>query len=451
MRKFETPWWRAGRYVQLLMETEEEPLAIEKLLWRETRYPLEMESTFTASDERLLRVIPIALRCLQMDLHDIFSDSPYYEQLMYVGDARLEVLATYVVSRDARLPRKALQLFDSSRLPNGLTQARYPSRILSVIPPFSLWWVAMIHDFALWRNDHAFVASLLPGARGVIDGFLRYENEKGLIEAPQGWNFVDWVTGPGWDFGMPPDGCYGCSGIINWHFVLTLRLLAELEEEHAEWELARRWRRLAAQLTERLTEFFWDESRGLFADDIAHAHFSEHAQCLAILAGTLPDAYGRRVSAGLLQSPGLAKTTIYFTHYLFETYRVISQMDALFQRMDLWFELERMGFKTTFEAPEPSRSDCHAWGAHPLYHYFTSILGIRPGSMGFRTVRIEPRLGPLLHAAGKLIHPLGEINVEFTKEKQALHGMITLPAGVSGNFTHEGITTELKAGETHRL
>ncbi len=32
---------------------------------------------------------------------------------------------------------------------------------------------------------------------------------------------------------------------------------------------------------------FWDEARGLFADDLAHANFSEHTQCLALLSGVL--------------------------------------------------------------------------------------------------------------------------------------------------------------------
>lgn len=443
-RKFETLWWRAGRYVQVRVQTADEPLVIEQLVWRETRYPLEMESTFTASDERLLGVIPIAMRCLQMDAHETYMDCPYYEQLMYVGDTRLEALTTYVVTRDARLPCKALAMFDASRINNGLTQSRYPSFARQVIPPFSLWWVAMIHDFAGWRDDHAFVSSLVPGARGVIDGFLRYRSDAGLIKAPPGWNFTDWV--PEWPCGIPPDADNGVSGVINWHFVLTLGMLADLEDYLDEPELATRWRRLAAHFASRITEVFWDESRGLFADDAAHTRFSEHAQCLAILSHQIEPARQEQIAAGLLTAPDLARTTIYFTHYLFETYRILGRIDALMERLGLWFELERLGFKTTFEEPEPSRSDCHAWGAHPLYHYFATILGIRPGTMGFNTVHIAPQLGSLTSASGKLVHPRGEIEVDFVNENNVLHGTIKLPVGLRGKFTHAGRTINLKEG-----
>ncbi|MCB0149737.1 MAG: hypothetical protein KDE01_19095, partial [Caldilineaceae bacterium] len=84
----------------------------------------------------------------------------------------------------------------------------------------------------------------------------------------------------------------------------------------------------------------------------------------------------------------LTRTTIYFTHYLFETYRLLEQPAALFERLGLWFDLAAQGFKTTPEQPEPSRSDCHGWGAHPLYHFFATLLGIRPSAPGFGQVEI---------------------------------------------------------------
>jgi len=214
----------------------------------------------------------------------------------------------------------------------------------------------------------------------------------------------------------------------------VLILAARLESWLGEPELATRARARAAALAARLIDQFWDEERDLFADDLQHQHYSEHAQCLAILSGLLDDTRQGRVAEGLLGSTDLTRTTIYFSHYLFETYVALGQIHALFERMELWFELPALGFTTTPEQPEPSRSDCHAWGAHPLYHYFASVLGIRPTSPGFRTVEIRPQLGSLTYARGTLVHPSGEIAVDVRVGEDGLHGRVSLPPGVSGRL-----------------
>jgi len=158
-----------------------------------------------------------------------------------------------------------------------------------------------------------------------------------------------------------------------------------------------------------------------------------------------------RLKPGVQFSPvpetTLACTTIYFSHYLFETYRELGRTDALVERLGLWFDLAERGFKTPVESPEPSRSDCHAWGSHPLYHYFATILGIRPASLGFRSVEIAPQLGPLTSASGRLVHPAGgEIVVDFRLEDGILHASVTLPAGLTGTLRYAGQILPLAEG-----
>ena len=443
-RRFESLWWRAGRFMQLLVETADEPLTIDSINLEETRYPLEMESRIATGDGRLGGIVPLALRTLQMCAHETYIDCPYYEQLMFVGDTRLEALTTYAITRDDRLARKALTLFDLSRQANGLTLAHTPSRDDAIFPPFALWWIAMVHDYALWRDDRAFVAGLLPGVRAVLDGFLSMVNPDGLLQAPAGWNFVDWATG--WTLGVPPDGGQGISGLLNWHLVYALTLAAQLEAWAGEPELARRFKRHRQQLAARIAAQFWDEERGLFADDLAHEHFSEHTQCLALLSGALSDEQWERIGQGLLDDPGLTRTTISFTHYLFEAYRLLGFADAVFERLKLWFDLPVQGFKTTPERPEPTRSDCHGWGAHPLFHSFATILGIRPADFGFRRVEIAPLLGPLTSISGSLVHPSGQIEVRLQVADGGLRGSISLPAGVHGTLRYGGTICELVAG-----
>lgn len=441
-RAFETLWWRAGRYVQIEVSTGDAPLRIESFQIRETRYPLEPASRFLSDEPRLESVYKLGLRALQMCSHETYMDCPYYEQLMYVGDTRLEVLTHFTLEADARLPRKAIELFDVSRDGTGLTTSRYPSSLRQVIPPFSLWWVNMVADYALWRGEADFIKARMPGVRSILENWLFQKTTEGLVVGPDGWNFVDWV--PGWSSGYPPGG--NVSAPLNWQLVLALDAAAGLERWCGDVDLARRYDRLAGEVAQAASTAFWDSARRLFADDLAHTHFSEHSQCLAVLSGRIRPAHRKAIARAVFASTELAPASLYFTHYVFEAYRTLELPDAWFDRLKPWFELESMGFKTTPETPGHTRSDCHAWGAHPIYHSYATLLGIRPASMGFESVRIAPFPCHLKSLKGTVPHPQGAIEVELSLDDRQMTAKVTLPGSLAGTFVWSGREKKLRAG-----
>ncbi len=447
-RLYEPLWWMAGRYVEVFVQAGSEDVRIDEISFTERRYPLEMHSRFASSDLRLEDIRPILVRGMQMCANETFFDCPYYEELMYAGDTRLESLVTYILGHDDRLPRKALRMYDVSRMADGMIQSRYPCRTTQVISTFALWWVGMVRDFLYWRDDVKFVGELLPGVRATIQGFQRLIGEDGLLRGAEGWNTIDWVPGWGQDGGVPPEGHSGVSGLLNWQHLYGLSLYRDLEEQVGDAELAAWAERVAGETLTKVDGAFWNEERGLYADTRDHSHFSEHTQIMALLSGLLDEEKTRRVAEQLFAAPDLDRATIYFSHYYFEVCKQLGRMDAFFERMELWFYLKEMGFKTPVESPEPSRSDCHAWSSHPLFHYFATLLGIRPAQTGFKSVTIQPQLGPLTWASGWMPHPAGgEIGVELRLEGGVLEGMVNLPGDLVGSFTWAGKTIPLTSGE----
>ncbi len=442
--QFTTLWWEAGRYLCLTIATGDEAVKIEALRLLETRYPLAMEGTFAAADPRLAALLPLGLRAMQMCSHETYMDCPYFEQLMYIGDTRLEALTTHVLTADDRLPWKAVRTFAVSRRLSGFTRSAFPSHTVQVIPPFSLWWVNMVHDFWLWRDTAGRTAGLLPAVRDVLEAFHALRQADGLLAAPPEWNFADWV--PSWAGGIPPGAESGPNALINLQYVLALTAKAELERAHGEMELAARDERLATATLAAVLTAFWDEGRGLLADDPAHRQFSEHVQCLALLSGRLPAERAARLVSGLFADPYLARTTIYFTHYYFEACRRLGRIDKLLERLSLWHELLGLGLKTTVESPEPSRSDCHAWGAHPIFHFYATLLGIRPTAPGFARVLVAPQPGSLAWIEGTMPHPQGQIKVRMEQDKQNWRVLVELPAGLEGEFVCGSTRQSLRPG-----
>lgn len=448
-RRLAPRWWRAGGWLELTVETAEEALTLRDLRFTETGYPFERLGGAVAPDEAWATVFRQCERTWRACAHETYMDCPFYEQLMYVGDTRVQALITYALTADDRLPIKALRLFDSGRCnPTGMIPDAWPANGGKLIPPFSLWWVGMLHDFASWRGDHGVLAGLLPGLRSLMERFLALVSQDGLMTSPDGWNYMDWV--PGTTHGVGPGGEEGGqSGFLNWQLIHALDQWAGIEDLCGEPELAARARRRAAAVHAALDRTMWDEGRGLYAETAARGVFSEHSQCLALLSGRLDAQRSARVADGLFAG-GLLVASCYFSHYLFEVCRVLGRADVLRTRLQRWFALAEQGYRTTPEAfGNGNRSDCHAWSAHPLFHWLTTIIGARPAALGFAAIEIAPLLGDLPAAAGTLAHPLGPIAISLTRDGTRLRADINLPAGLPGTLRWNGRTIPLQAG-SHR-
>jgi hypothetical protein len=98
-----------------------------------------------------------------------------------------------------------------------------------------------------------------------------------------------------------------------------------------------------------------------------------------------------------------------------------------------------LGLSTWAESPGLSaRSDCHAWSAHPNYDLLTLVAGIKPGSPGFKTVKIEPHLGTLDKVEARMPHPKGEIVVSYVRRGSGYEVSTTLPRGLTGELIWKG-------------
>ena len=437
-----TPWWRAGRYLLVSVKVGAAPVVLHTLGVERTGFPLVPRATLVASDATLAPIIALSERGLRACMHDVFVDCPYYEQMMYVADTRIQMLLAYVMAGDERLPRRGMELFDLSRGRRGYPTMRHPSFERQESATFAMIWPWMLHDFALWRDDAPWLRQRLPGLRALMEALQTEEDAEGLLARPPGWLFMDWV--PGWFAGWAPGQREGRrSALINLQYLITLQRAAELESWAGEPLLAQRWAARAQLLAAALTRHFWDEPRGLWADEESHASFSQHAQALAVIGGLrLPDP-ARWADA---KAHGLAAATIYFQHYVFEALGRAGRGDLVLPRLEQWRGLVQQGFKTPVESPEPARSDCHAWGAHPVFHLHATIAGIRPDAPGFRRVRIAPQPGDLENIESTLPHPRGTICLRAKFSGERVEATVELPPETSGVFVWAGKETALKPG-----
>ncbi len=450
--------WRTWRFLQLDVQTGNQPMQIEKLSAWFTAFPFTVRARFESDSDFLKPIWDVGWRTALLDAHDTYMDTPYWERLQYVGDTRIQALISYAVAGEDRLARQAIQAFDNSRIPDGLTQSRYPSSLVQMIPTFSLLWVGMVHDFWMYRDDPDFVREHLPGTRAVLEWYISRQRSDGLIGKIPWWPFVDW--GKDFGFGMPPQEEDGGSAIITLQFVEALRNAAEMEAELGDGMLAEKYRKAAARATAEVQKLCWNQQYGLLADTPEQTHFSQHANILGIWLDAIPPSQQKNVLTKILSTsdsgfsatgpvPPMTAATYYFRFYLARAVEHAGMGDQYPQLLGPWRKMLSLGLSTWAESPEPTRSDSHAWSAHPNYDLLTIVAGIRPRSSGFKSVIISPHLGTLNAVMAAMPIPKGMVEAAYKRAGDGFEAVISLPKGTSGELVwktskfpiHEGRQT----------
>ncbi len=446
-RLFRPLWWRTYRYLELSIETMDEPLRLEDLRAVYTGYPFIRRARFEAGSSELEKILDVGWRTARLCAHETYMDCPYYEQLQYAGDTRVQALVSLYMTGDGRLMRNAVELLNDSRTSEGATYSRAPSRTPQYIPPFSLWWVGMVHDYWVYIDDPAFVRQMLPGVRAVLSFFGPRQKPDGSLGPVPWWNFVDWTKE--WRGGVPPAEADGSSAPLDLQLVLAYGWAAEMEAALGSTALAAEYHRAETRLRATVRNLYWDSARQLFADTPRKAEFSQHTNALAILAEAVKGEEAGALMRRILEDASLVQCSIYFRHYLHSALNKAGEGDLYLDLLGPWRAMLDQGLTTWSEIADPTtRSDCHAWGASPNYELLRTVLGIDSSAPGFQRVSIRPFPGKLTHVSGTLPHPKGEVKVSLSRVNGKLAVEVSLPEGVTGEFIYRGAHRHLQSGKS---
>lgn len=446
-------WWRAWRFMQIRIKTADQPLTLNAVRAYETGYPFQTQARFDSDDAQLNDIWRIGWNTVRFDAHETYMDTAYWEQLQYIGDTRIQALVSYDVSGDARLPVQAIDAFDASRVVDGLPQAAWPSNGKNSIPPFALLWIGMIHDHWMNQPDLSVVRRNLDGARAVLDWYAPYVTEQGLVRQTPGWLFIDWRPGlseqPRRSDPVKPDSC-----IISMLYLGALGQAADLEGAVGDPGRADADRLQADRVRQGVRAQCWDEARGLYADSPLKDRFSQHANLLAVLYDVVPKAEQAALLEkvmtpnGIDAPEGLTGVTYYFAFYLVRALEHAGLADRYPAVLKTWRDMLAQNFTTWPEEPDPTRSDSHAWSAHPTSDLLRLVAGVRSDAPGFARVRIEPHLGALHRLDAATAHPKGLIETRYVLDSQTgrLSADVRLPRGLAGVFVWQGRERALRPG-----
>ncbi|MBI5692180.1 MAG: hypothetical protein HZC55_19025 [Verrucomicrobia bacterium] len=411
---FEPLHWRAFRFVGLHVTTGATPLHLRQLGHRFTAYPYRLTGGFSCSDERLDRIWRVAVRTMQLCSHETFEDCPYYEQMQYAGDTMITSKIGMLVAGDYALTRQALHHFDWSRLSDGLTQSRYPSRLVQVIPSWSLHWITNLRDYVYCSGDLATARELRPGVHAVLDWFARHVDADGLPARLPFWNITDWC--PWWPRGVVPGAESGPTCILSAQYILALEEAADLDRLLGRTASAESLHRSAVALRARVQARFWSETEGLYFDRPGGPEVSQYGNAWAVVCGAAGERERARLLARFPGDPKLAPGSFFWWHAGFRALDLAGAYDRMPEFLGPWHEMVEHGLSTFVEENSYWRSLCHAWSAHPAIEFLTRVLGVTPAAPGFAEIAITPHRCGLVHARGRVCTPRGPVTVAWRQQ-----------------------------------
>ncbi len=390
-------------------------------------YPVDRanEGYFRCSNEKLNRIWEIGKFTLEMCRQSLHLDSPLHQETLgCTGDYAIESLMTRTTFGDMRLVR-----LDLIRTADYLVM----SEGVMFHTSYSLIWVTMLRDYLLWTGDRPVLRACLPALEILLNRFRTYIGERGVIENPPNYMFVDWAKIDGFQLHHPPMALG--QTVLNAFWQLALRAAATLHRLDGSLDLALALENDADRHKEACLRAFYDPAKGLFFDGWTKSerdpapnkwqpanadkrYYSRHANTLAVLAGFVAGETAKALAERIIVEDWLDKDSVidiqpYFMHYVCEMAVKTGLWDKhALKLMHLWDRQADDSPKGLKEGWGDFRGDSsHAWGGTPVYQLPIRTFGFEMLEPGFRKFRLEPRLSGLAWAEAGIPTPWGLLKI----------------------------------------
>lgn len=423
--KYEPFWFRTFRFIQLVIETNEEPLILAQFNYTEVGYPLKVQTDIKTSDKEMEQIWDMSERTLKRCMHETYEDCPFYEQLQYAMDSRSQILYTYSVSADDRLARKCMDDFKRSQRYDGLLNCSYPCYGANVIPGFSIYYIMMLYDHMMYFGDKNLLEEHMPTIERILYYFHINREPEGYVKKIGGlngkarfWSFVDWT--PEWNetTGVPDATLNGAITMESLLYIMGLQHAAEIERYLGRNESAAEHIKQACDVQRAIRKYCVGEN-GMVQDGPGVEKYSQHTQVFAILTDTIDQERAKKnLKETIVHQEQYAQCSVAMAFYLFRALQKCGLYDQSKGYWEIWKRMLKKNATTCIEDEVGERSDCHAWGALLLYELPSVILGVRPAKPGYQAVQIDPETSYLKYAQGQVITPKGLIKVKWDKKEK---------------------------------
>jgi alpha-L-rhamnosidase len=333
--------------------------------------------------EWIRRIDHVSQLTLRDCLQTVFEDGPRRDRRLWVGDLRLQALASYVTLRADDVVRRCLYLFAglprSDGLVNGCVYERpVPTYADTTTLDYAALFCVALQEYVEASGDSASGRELWPVACRQIEVLLARLHSDGLFVDNGGtWCFIDWA------FGLDKSAPTHAVIVFALRRMLQLAQALGIEEGRAVFASA------IERMTAAARSLSYDAARGVYVSG-PQRQVSIATQAWMVLAGVpeSTEAAQRALRSALADPEAVKPVTPYLYHYIAEAMLACGMDDEAMELVrGYWGAMLDAGADTFWEAFDPldplaspygdvhANSFCHAWSCSPTWLFRARGLG----------------------------------------------------------------------------
>ncbi|HET6825625.1 MAG TPA: family 78 glycoside hydrolase catalytic domain [Amnibacterium sp.] len=431
------------------------------------------DAFFRSSDPELDALYAAGIRTVELNAHDSYIDCPTREQRAWVGDGVVHQSVQLTTSTDWRMAAWYVELAASPR-PDGILPMSVVGEIESggghTIPDWSLYWVRGVRTLLEYTGDRAAIEAAAPVVRRVLEWFVPYVGDRGvLVDVPE-WVLVDWSSVL----------LSGASSILTALWVRGLQDYAAIARFLGNPGDAA-WAERHVERARAGFDLFWDEERGTYVDQVVGGEqrlpASQLAGATAIVAGLVPLERVPRVidwigderrqvvrswvgGAGgydeqriLAQLRGVqeidwdaaAEVVVaepFAAHLVHDAYLEAGRPELVLASIRRWSAFLADGYDTFGECWGWG-TPVHGWSSTPTRDLVVGLLGVTPAEPGFTRARVAPAYGLVDEVEGAVPTPAGLLRVRVDRDAVTVDSPVPVLL-----VDPDGVATEHPAGRS---
>ncbi|MFR4632593.1 MAG: hypothetical protein ACLT8I_08240 [Blautia faecis] len=183
------------KYLQIVVLGE---CTVEQVQFKEYKNSSVLKRIHLPQDTELALIYDAALESFRANALDLFMDCPSRERGGWLCDSYFTSSVEYVLTGKNVIEKAFLENFilnkEFRHIPEGMIPMCYPAdhNNGNFIPQWAMWYVLEIEKYVYGNQDF----ELAERSKNLIYSLLKYfesfENENGMLENLQGWNFIEW-------------------------------------------------------------------------------------------------------------------------------------------------------------------------------------------------------------------------------------------------------------------